>query len=301
MKIDTAIVIFSGHNERAVLSFCGFAKGVDLDIYIVANGSDDRIFLTDYSKNVILSREKDKLTLEDLLAFSTTVRQISNKERIFILPSTEYLNRFLLKNHVTLRSSNIEYGLCSEQIYNLISDKHSFGKLCATHGISTPHEFDDPPRFYPYVIKPRHYRNRTGMLDRPAIISNEDQADRYLCDLSLEEYYFQEFVEGRSIYLLYYFFREGNYRVYSQENLIQQSNGGSIILAKSGSYQYESIAKQFAGLFSSIGFHGLVMVEVRLNGDEFYMIEANPRLWGPSQLILDSGMDLFDAFARIMT
>ena len=27
------------------------------------------------------------------------------------------------------------------------------------------------------------------------------------------------------------------------------------------------------------------------------MIEANPRLWGPSQLILDSGMDLFQCFA----
>jgi hypothetical protein len=27
------------------------------------------------------------------------------------------------------------------------------------------------------------------------------------------------------------------------------------------------------------------------------MIEANPRLWGPSQLILDAGMDLFYFFA----
>jgi hypothetical protein len=28
------------------------------------------------------------------------------------------------------------------------------------------------------------------------------------------------------------------------------------------------------------------------------MIEANPRLWGPSQLILDSGMGLFHAFLQ---
>ena len=38
------------------------------------------------------------------------------------------------------------------------------------------------------------------------------------------------------------------------------------------------------------------MVEFRKRLDEWIMIEANPRLWGPSQLILDSGMNLFDMF-----
>jgi len=38
------------------------------------------------------------------------------------------------------------------------------------------------------------------------------------------------------------------------------------------------------------------MVEFRRTLNDWIMIEANPRLWGPSQLILDSGMDLFDMF-----
>ena len=46
-----------------------------------------------------------------------------------------------------------------------------------------------------------------------------------------------------------------------------------------------------------IGYYGLIMIEVKIQDGEYYMIEANPRLWGPSQLILDAGMDLFHRFA----
>jgi predicted ATP-grasp superfamily ATP-dependent carboligase len=180
----------------------------------------------------------------------------------------------------------------------MVSDKYSFGKLCEANGISTPIEFDDPPSFYPFVLKPKHYIKQVRALDKPVIISSSDDADRYLEELSFGEYYFQEFVEGKSIYLLFYFFKDGNHRVYSQENLIQQNNGGSIILAKSANYHLENIARKFEQLFIGIGFRGLIMVEVRLRGEEYYMIEANPRLWGPSQLILDSGMDLFESLCQ---
>jgi len=39
------------------------------------------------------------------------------------------------------------------------------------------------------------------------------------------------------------------------------------------------------------------MVETKFHDMQHFTIEANPRLWGPSQLILDSGMDLFERFA----
>ena len=39
------------------------------------------------------------------------------------------------------------------------------------------------------------------------------------------------------------------------------------------------------------------MIEVRQQGDDYYMIEANPRFWGPSQFFVDNmEQDLFDAF-----
>jgi hypothetical protein len=38
------------------------------------------------------------------------------------------------------------------------------------------------------------------------------------------------------------------------------------------------------------------MIEVRLHNQKYYMIEANPRFWGPSQLFVDSGMNFFEQF-----
>ncbi|MCB0752605.1 MAG: hypothetical protein KDC52_14130, partial [Ignavibacteriae bacterium] len=98
-------------------------------------------------------------------------------------------------------------------------------------------------------------------------------------------------------YLLYFFSSNGSYTVFSQENLIQQSNGLSIIAAVSSDIHNSEISKKYAKLLISEGFFGLIMIEVKLYNEKFYMIEANPRLWGPSQLILDSKMDLFHNFA----
>ena len=38
------------------------------------------------------------------------------------------------------------------------------------------------------------------------------------------------------------------------------------------------------------------MVEVKHLSNKNYMIEANPRFWGPSQLFVDAGINLFEAF-----
>jgi hypothetical protein len=38
------------------------------------------------------------------------------------------------------------------------------------------------------------------------------------------------------------------------------------------------------------------MVELKTNKDKNYMIEANPRFWGPSQLFVDADMNFFEAF-----
>jgi hypothetical protein len=38
------------------------------------------------------------------------------------------------------------------------------------------------------------------------------------------------------------------------------------------------------------------MIELQKKDDHYIMIEANPRLWGPSQLFVDNSQPLFDAF-----
>lgn len=281
------ILIFSGYNPRALISFCRVATEYHLDFDIIAKSKTDEIFNTAYAKNVTLTRKSSGLDIGVIL----DIIKIYNNRPIFILPSTEYLNRILISNSETLKKNNVHFGLTDKKTYELVSDKITFGNLCKIGGISIPTEYDEIQ--IPCVLKPKQYFNSSLGIDSPKLIFDKSDVSGVS---NLEDFYIQQYVEGESVYLLYYISKSGEYSVYSQKNYIQQANGGSILLAKSTN-DYESVfSKKVANLLIDVGFSGLIMVEFRKTPNDWVMIEANPRLWGPSQLILDSGMDLFDMF-----
>ena len=115
-------------------------------------------------------------------------------------------------------------------------------------------------------------------------------------DLTSEGKMFYEYVKGRSYYLLFYFGKFGNIKKFSQENLAQQFEGKSIIAAISSTIHKENICTQYETLFKEINYHGFVMVELRKNHTGYYMIEANPRFWGPSQLLINCNTAFFEEF-----
>ncbi len=293
------LLIYSGSNDRAIIAFCRYASKNSIPFHIIANGEDDYIFLTDYRKHIIHTRKKNKLELQEIESVLKQIQLLYKPEDILILPSTEYLNRFLLENLDPLKVMGAEIGLCPLDTYHLLSDKYAFGELCKSHNILVPEELENAPNSYPFVAKPKSYKSLTGAIHKPDIISNEKDRSHFLTKANSQDYYFQKYIQGQSFYLLFYIFKSGKYSIYSQENLIQQHNGGSIILAKSSSMHLTetTLINNYATMLTSIGFHGLVMIEVKKQGNDFYMIEANPRLWGPSQLILDSQMSIFDCFA----
>ena len=49
-------------------------------------------------------------------------------------------------------------------------------------------------------------------------------------------------------------------------------------------------------MLMKLGFYGFLMVELRATDNGMYMIEANPRLWGPSQLFVDANVPIFEYF-----
>nr|WP_288834194.1 hypothetical protein [uncultured Flavobacterium sp.] len=293
------VLIFSGANDRAIISFCRYAESKKIYYAIIANGNDDLIFLTDYKGKVIATREKNHLSIDKIVEYAELIKTKFSSEEVFILPSTEFLNRFLLSCKDSLDSFKISFGLCDNLLYSKISDKYEFGKLCHRYAILTPKEYQVKPNHFPYVAKPKKYFDKNQKVNtKPFIIYNKEVELDFLKSVDVNEFYFQEYVSGKSIYLLFYFFRDKTYSVFSQENYVQQSNGGSMIFSQSSNYHLNSsLVKPFSELFTQEGFHGLVMVEVKEYKDQFYMIEANPRLWGPSQLILDSNMTLFDDFS----
>ncbi len=114
-------------------------------------------------------------------------------------------------------------------------------------------------------------------------------------------------MQGSSVYLLYYILRPENVSCigggkqifkFSQTNLMQQPGGKSILAAKAAQYHRQPVSQIFEELLLSLQYHGFIMIEVRLDGDKAYMIEANPRFWGPSQLFVDAGVNFFELFLR---
>jgi len=292
------VLIFSGYNHRAIVAFCRFCRENKILFFIIASGPTDFILISDYKKNVVETRNTVAISIDNVIEIKKKITNDYEIIELLILPSSEYLNRFLLQHRTELELNDFIIPLCSIELYQQLSDKYSFSELCKRHNIAVPEEYESLATInIPFVAKPkRYFSGRKTVSDKPIIVTN-DREYTMLKKTNLDDFYFQEFISGQSFYLLFYFSSGGTYSVFSQENLIQQYNGLSIIAAKSSNIHLHKIATDFASLLCSLTFVGLIMIEVKFFNDRFYMIEANPRLWGPSQLILDAGMDLFDRFA----
>lgn len=278
------VILFSGYNDRAIICCCRFLEKNKIDYNIIAKSDEDKIFLTQYKNRVASTRNSPELTKEIILNSCRAV----TKDDCFVVPSCEYLNRVLLSNEDYFTSQNITFGLCSQDVYSLVSDKYSFRSFCLDNGIQAPKEIKKGD--FKYVIKPREYQSPEGEIKAPQLID--------LAEAVPSDCYAEEFVEGESVYFLFYLSKKGDHRVFSQQNYLQQPEGGSILSAKSSFYHYDPIAKQIISILSKIKFFGLVMIEFRKTKNSWVMIEANPRLWGPMQLTVDSKMGLLEAFFK---
>jgi predicted ATP-grasp superfamily ATP-dependent carboligase len=295
-----AILCLSGYNPRAVVALCRDAAARGWPLYLVARGRQDPIFRTTHAERVLVTRDTDTLTLDALLGWIATLRQRHGHAQVMIAPSTEFLNRLLLRERAALEAAGAVVPLVDEALYARISDKHSFGAMCQAHGLAIPDELPQPPATYPFVAKPLRYAGADGRQLKPHLILGPAERARFEQNERTADFYFQAFATGRSLYLLAHLGRDGRAVVGAQENLLQQKDGGSIILAQRSDFHWTDEAGRYLAMLRAEGFHGLIMVELRqdLDSGRCVMIEANPRLWGPMQFALDNGLDLFGGLWR---
>jgi len=291
-----AVIIFSGYNPRAVVSFLRTLLANRITFYIVAKGNGDMIFQTYYAKYVVMVRSHINLDLSELLNCVGYIKKKYKVEKLFVAPSTEAVNRFLLCNRKIFEMAGCEIPLVEKTLYEEISDKYSFGVLCKQEKLKVPEEIEigQVPARLPVVAKPRKYLSDTGKYNQaPVILKNKEELNLFLENNEMKEYYFQEFLEGESFYLLYYFGKDGHVEKFSQKNLMQQPDGKSILAAEVSDIHKLDISAKYEALLKQKTFTGLIMVELRKTMGSYYMIEANPRFWGPSQLFINAGCNFF--------
>lgn len=285
----------SGHNLRAVVALCRWAAAADVPVHLVARDAEDPIRLTAHASRVALQRSSAALDLDTVRGWIDQLRAQHGHEQIVIAPSTEYFNRFVLRHRAALEAAGAVIPLVGQALYERISDKHAFAAMCEAHALALPAVFDDVPEQLPFVAKPRRYPMSGGSQIKPYLVFTPQDRERFLQRESPADYFFQEFVEGESLYLLAYVSRDGSVVCSAQENLMQQARGGSIVLARAHGFHREPEARAYLDMLIGAGFHGLVMIEVRRcrRTGRAVMIEANPRMWGPLQFMLDQGVDPF--------
>ena len=290
-----AVAVLSGYNTRAVIAFCRWAAAHEVPFFLIARDATDPILLTDYKDRVLTVRQDSRLSVEVFQSWIETIRARDKFDRVLILPTTEFLNRFLLRNRTELEGSGCTIPLTEEHLYLSISDKESFTDTCRSFGLDVPHQYDRRPSAFPFVAKPSRYSTEDGRQLAPHLILSQSDLDHFLDTESVGDFFFQEYVSGRSIYLLAYRTRSGDVSTYSQENLMQQAAGKSIVLAERSKFHQSEMAEKFVRMLQKTGFFGLIMIELRCSQEleRCYVIEANPRLWGPIQLIVDNNIDFF--------
>ncbi|HRE16051.1 MAG TPA: hypothetical protein PLW86_03160, partial [Rhodocyclaceae bacterium] len=208
MIVRIGFLVFSGYNERAVIAFLRVLKRYDIDVFIVANGPNDRILRTAYASDVCFVRPQGALDVANMSQALDAALVSAAGHRLLLAPSTEGLNRFFLANPELLANRGIMLPLVDQALYQQISDKFSFGELCRSAGIGVPENIADPARCaLPFVAKPLVYELASPLA--PRLILTESDRLALLSSPELPKYYFQQFVEGRSIYLLLHFSGRG--------------------------------------------------------------------------------------------
>jgi hypothetical protein len=298
--IQKAFLIFSGYNQRAVVAFCREATRLGVPFCIVAKSNDDAILSTDYKAFVYAIRSEKLLVKADLDRCIEVTKSATGFTNLVILPSSEFLNRYFLEHRAYYEEYHCSIPLVSSELYAKISDKYTFGEMCERYGLAIPKEFDHPECLnFPFVAKPRlYFAGGKAKTLQPYLIHSESDWQEFIHNEEQEVFYYQEFIDGNCFYLLYYLSSKHADVFFSQKNLVQQAGGKSMIVAQSSDVHQLPIAVKYADMLKREGFEGLIMIELKKKGDEYVMIEANPRLWGPSQLFVDAGVPIFEMFMK---
>lgn len=286
-------LLFSGHNDRAVVALCRFFDQTGLPFCIVAAGRDDAIHATAWRDRVVFNRTDKAL---DVAWF----RQLTGDQpgTWLYCPTTEFINDFLLRNRDALQGCGLETGLPDQEVYQTLTSKARsqavITALCPGLRVPAPQPMQTPHA--PCVLKPVANVS-AGKVLYPLLCPSSSALDEALTGLDRDAYFAQDFIIGQSHYLCAYIAKDGQTASFWQTNLMQQPEGKSIVLAQPGPNPGLDAQALLTALHAR-GYHGPLMMEVIASDEGLFYIEINPRFWGPLQLALDVCPALLGLFAH---
>lgn len=283
-------LLFSGHNDRAVVTLCRYFRERALPYALVAAGRDDAIHRTDHAGQVLFNRLDRVIDLPFL-------QGLAGGEPTVYVPTTEFINHFVLAHRSELQAAGWLIGLPAAAVYAQLTGKlASQAVVQGLTGLRPPAAQALEQARPPCVLKPRENLQAARVL-YPQLCLTPEALTQALAGIEPAQWFAQDYIDGQSHYLCGYLACDGQRAWYWQDNLLQQPGGKSILLARTGANPGLDADALFDGL-ARLGYHGPFMMElIRDAAGRLHYIEINPRFWGPLQLALDACPRVLDLFA----
>jgi predicted ATP-grasp superfamily ATP-dependent carboligase len=243
----------------------------------------------------------------DLPAFIASIQALIQRHRIdIIIPITEITLFSLLQNREALGDVQIPFD--SYDKISLLSDKAKLVELCQSNGfpcpkssyhengaaaLSAPFDFE-----FPVVLKP--YKSRifaSGQWVSTAVTyAQSEQQLRELCTenpvFSAYPFIIQEYIEGygQGVFLLCDHGKP--IATFCHKRLREKPPSGGVSVLCESVEPPQDMVEVAGSLLESVGWHGVAMVEFKVNPTRGpFIMEVNTRFWGSLQLAIDAGVD----------
>lgn len=309
MRREPTVLVLAGRNDRATLACVRSLHSGGTPFKIVLPAERETVYdpyntvwsLTPYRSLIFDGRYESVDTGNE--AFRRSVGSFATRlNQPIVFPIGEKEMRAMLEDESWLENNDIQLPLPTIETYTEVSDKSSFAKLVREYGIRTPGEYSyhtirtRPP----FVAKPKSNVSERGRKLTPYLLHTDADVSVFEAEESVELFFYQEYIDGPSVYYCSVWDSGTVVGEYTQKTVRQQPNGKSVI--KAALIELDpGIRDKLRALLADLEWHGPIMIELKRQAEEYYMIEANPRFWGPLQLGVDNGYDFPRALYAIAT
>lgn len=284
------VLFLAGTNDRALIACVRSLYAKNIPFHICLPKQKYSLWLvSSYKKNILTQKYHSP---DSPLFFKQSLENILKElGQVVLFPTGEKVIRILLSDPTWLEKTQVIFPVVDLVRYLNVSDKASFSELCVKYGIRVPRIFTGKSIKLnkPFVAKPKKNFDQKGNKLLPYLIFSNNDLDLFLNQETFDNYFIQEYIEGQSIYYCAIYEDGIEKQFFIQKILCQQPGGKSVINACPITANILELNKIRKLLFD-IRWQGVIMIEFRLSDNgNYYMIEANPRFWGPLQLAVDNG------------
>ncbi|MBW0146444.1 carboxylate--amine ligase [Marinobacter arenosus] len=301
--MESRILVLDG-NQRASLAAVRSLGARDLWVAVGESSATSMAGLSRYCSRMVSYPDPCG---SPRLFFKALLELIEKHDISFLLPITEATTYALLLYREELPDS-VTLPFPSTEAVEQLANKNELFRFAANIGVPIPstsfcdnvdeglRKLEGIDRF-PIVLKPfksKILENDSITSTRVLIADSAEDARALLKSHTFFSHPFtiQSFIEGtgQGVFAL---FHQGKAVCYfSHRRLREKPPGGGVSVLSESAPLDDSLRVSAEKLLESVGWHGVAMVEFRVdhNGTG-YLMEVNPRFWGSLQLAIDSGID----------